>query len=283
MSTAAHGTHGAREPHETAVYTHGHHESVLRSHRWRTAANSAAYLIGELRPGMRVLDVGCGPGTITADLAELVAPGGHVTAVDAAAGVLDQASAHAAERGLSGAVDFATADVHALDFPDGSFDVVHAHQVLQHVGDPVRALREMRRVCRPDGIVAVRDADYAAMTWYPATPGLEEWLDLYRRVARANGGEPDAGRRLLSWARAAGFTDVRASATAWCYATPEEVAWWSSLWADRTTTSSYAAATTDGGHATPEALAAAAGAWHAWGAAPDAWFSVLHGELLCRA
>ncbi|GLX22878.1 methyltransferase domain-containing protein [Streptomyces lavendulae] len=280
--TDAHDAPDAPDAHETALYTHGHHESVLRSHRWRTAANSAAYLIGELRPGMSVLDVGCGPGTITADLAELVSPGGRVTAVDAAADVLEQAAAYAAERGLSGAVDFATADVHALRFPDDSFDVVHAHQVLQHVGDPVQALREMRRVCRPGGIVAVRDADYAAMTWYPETPGLEEWQSLYRRVARANGGEPDAGRRLLSWARAAGFTDVAASATSWCYATPEEVSWWSSLWADRTTASSYASVATEGGHATPQELAAVAEAWHAWGKAPDAWFSVLNGELLCR-
>ncbi|MEU7550751.1 methyltransferase domain-containing protein [Streptomyces sp. NPDC044571] len=270
-------------PHEKAVYTHGHHESVLRSHRWRTAANSAAYLIGELRPGMSVLDVGCGPGTITADLAELVSPGGHVTAVDAARDVVEQASAYVKERGLAGAVSFATADVHALDFPDGSFDVVHAHQVLQHVGDPVQALREMRRVCRPGGVVAARDADYAAMTWYPAEPGLEEWLGLYRRVARANGGEPDAGRRLLAWARAAGFTEVASSATAWCFAEPEEVAWWSALWADRTTASSYAAIATGGGHTTPADLTAIADSWHRWAAAPDAWFSVLHGEILCRA
>ncbi|MEU6863287.1 methyltransferase domain-containing protein [Streptomyces sp. NPDC046876] len=268
---------------ETAVYTHGHHESVLRSHRWRTAANSAAYLVGELRPGMSVLDVGCGPGTITADLAQLVAPGGRVTAVDAAQDVLEQAAAYVEERGLERAVTFAAADVHALDFPDDSFDVVHAHQVLQHVGDPVQALREMRRVCRPGGIVAVRDADYAAMTWYPAEPGLEEWLSLYRRVARANGGEPDAGRRLLSWARAAGFTDVRSSATAWCYAEPEETAWWSALWADRTTASAYAARATAGGHATEQDLSAIAEAWRRWGAAPDAWFSVLNGEVLCRA
>ncbi|MFE6843327.1 methyltransferase domain-containing protein [Streptomyces sp. NPDC057686] len=268
---------------ETAVYTHGHHESVLRSHRWRTAANSAAYLIGRLRPGMAVLDVGCGPGTITADLAELVAPGGRVTAVDAAQDVLEQAAQYVQERGLAAAVTFATADVHALDFPDDSFDVVHAHQVLQHVGDPVQALREMRRVCRPGGIVAARDADYAAMTWYPAEPGLDEWLGLYRRVARANGGEPDAGRRLLSWARAAGFTQVSSSATAWCYATAEETAWWSSLWADRTTASAYASLATGGGHATAAELSAAAEAWHRWGTAPDAWFSVLNGEILARA
>ncbi|MFJ7159079.1 methyltransferase domain-containing protein [Streptomyces sp. NPDC101118] len=267
---------------ESATYTHGHHESVLRSHRWRTAANSAAYLIGELRPGLAVLDVGCGPGTITADLAELVAPG-RVTAVDAAEGVLDSARAFAAERGLTN-VEFATADVHALDFPDDSFDVVHAHQVLQHVSDPVGALREMRRVCRPGGVVAARDADYAAMTWFPEVPGLVGWQRLYDRVARANGGEPDAGRRLLGWARAAGFADadIRASATAWCYATPEERAWWSGLWADRTTASSYAELAVAGGHTTREGLEEVAAAWHEWTASPDAWFSVLNGEVLCR-
>ncbi|WP_234426158.1 class I SAM-dependent methyltransferase, partial [Streptomyces kebangsaanensis] len=160
---------------DTAVYTHGHHESVLRSHTWRTAANSAAYLLGSLEPRMRILDIGCGPGTITADLAELV-PDGHVTGVDRAAGVLERARATAGERGLSN-VDFAVADVHALEYPDDTFCVVHAHQVLQHVGDPVRALREMRRVTRPGGYVAVRDADYAAMTWYPRVPGLDDWLD----------------------------------------------------------------------------------------------------------
>lgn len=265
---------------KTAVYTHGHHESVLRSHRWRTAANSAAYLIGELRPGMAVLDVGCGPGTITADLAALVAPG-TVTGVDTTRDILDQASAVAAERGLEN-VGFATADVHALEFADDSFDVVHAHQVLQHVGDPVRALSEMRRVCRPGGVVAVRDSDYAAMTWYPEVPGLDDWQDLYGRVARGNGGEPDAGRRLLSWARRAGFTDIAPTAGTWCFATPETRAWWSGLWADRTVGSVYAKLAVDGAHATTEELTAVAASWRAWGELDDAWFLVPHGELICR-
>ncbi|MEV7425346.1 class I SAM-dependent methyltransferase [Streptomyces sp. NPDC091212] len=270
-------------PKETAVYTHGHHESVLRSHRWRTAANSAAYLLPELRPGQDVLDVGCGPGTITADLAARVAPG-TVTAVDAAGDVLDKAREAAASAGVDN-VRFAVADVHALDFPDDSFDVVHAHQVLQHVGDPVRALRELRRVCRPGGVVAVRDADYAAFAWFPAVPVLDDWQELYRRVARANGGEPDAGRRLVSWARQAGFDDaaVTATASAWCFATPEERAWWSGLWADRTTASEYAGLAVGGGHATAERLAELARGWREWGAAEDAWFLVPHGEILCRA
>ncbi|MEU1328807.1 methyltransferase domain-containing protein [Streptomyces sp. NPDC005865] len=267
-------------PKETAVYTHGHHASVLRSHTWRTAANSAAYLVGSLKPHMRVLDIGCGPGTITADLAELV-PEGRVTGVDRAPGILDTARATAAERGLDN-VEFAVADVHDLDYPDDTFCVVHAHQVLQHVGDPVRALREMRRVCKPGGIVAVRDADYSAMTWYPRSPGLDDWLDLYLRVARANGGEPDAGRRLKAWALEAGFTDVTTTAGTWCYSSEEERAWWSGLWAERTLASTYAERAVSGGHADEERLRAVAAAWREWGGRADAWFAVLHGEILCR-
>lgn len=267
-------------PKETAVYTHGHHESVLRSHTWRTAANSAAYLLDSLTPEMQILDIGCGPGTITADLAALV-PDGGVTAFEREAGILDQLRTLAADRGLRN-VDFAVGDVHALDYPDNSFDVVHAHQVLQHVGDPVQALREMTRVCRPGGIIAVRDADYAAMTWHPASPVLDGWLELYERVARANGGEPDAGRHLKSWALEAGLTDITATADTWCFSTEEERAWWGGLWADRTVSSSYAERATETGQATSEQLHDIAEAWRQWSAASDAWFAVLHAELLCR-
>src|SRR5690606_18331230 len=117
-------------PRESAVYTHGHHESVLRSHTWRTAENSAGYLLGALEPGMRILDVGCGPGTITADLAERV-PGGHVTGLDRAPAILAQARSTARQRGLT-TVDFTAGDVHALGFPDGTVCRVHAQQVPQH-------------------------------------------------------------------------------------------------------------------------------------------------------
>ncbi|MFE1171126.1 class I SAM-dependent methyltransferase [Streptomyces sp. NPDC058773] len=270
-------------PQESAVYTHGHHESVLRSHTWRTAANSAGYLLGALRPDLQILDIGCGPGTITADLAALV-PDGRVTGLEHAPDILTQARAVAAERGLTN-VRFTVGDVHALDHPDDTFDVVHAHQVLQHVGDPVQALREMRRVTRPGGLVAVRDADYAAMTWYPETDGLADWLRLYQRVARANGGEPNAGRRLHAWARRAGFAPDAITATlgTWLYRTPEERSWWSELWADRTVSSSYAQIAVAGGHATPEQLQRIAQAWRTWGAEEDGWFGILHGEILCRA
>lgn len=258
-----------------ATYTHGHHESVLRSHQWRTASNSAGYLLGELRPDMSLLDAGCGPGTITADLAGLVR---HVTAIDTSAEVL----AVAAE-GAPANVSFAVGDVHALTFGDGAFDVVHAHQVLQHVADPVLALREMRRVCRPGGIVAVRDSDYRAFNWYPEPPELADWLALYRRVARHNGGEPDAGRRLLSWARQAGFSEIRPSCSVWCFATPEDRAWWGGMWADRIRSSAIAERALAGGFATRDQLDRMSAAWLAWADAEDGWLCIPHGELLCRA
>ncbi|QXJ21063.1 methyltransferase domain-containing protein [Actinomadura graeca] len=261
-----------------ASYTHGHHKSVLSSHQWRTVENSAAYLTAHLRPGLSLLDVGCGPGTITAGLARRVAPG-QVTAVDAAEIVLDEARNNA--EGL-GNVAFAVADVHALDFPDGTFDVVHAHQVLQHVADPVQALREMRRVTRPGGIVAARDADFGGMVWYPNPSGMDSWLPVYYNVARANGGEPDAGRRLVSWAREAGFADVTASASSWCYSTPEEREWWSESWGGRLVRSSLADKAVAGGHATRDGLQRIYEGWKAWAAADDGWYAVTHGEIICR-
>jgi SAM-dependent methyltransferase len=266
-------------PTPRAVYTHGQHESVLRAYRWRTAANSAGYLLSHLRAGDRLLDVGCGPGTITAGLADAVAPG-PVTALDSSDEAIAQARLTLAARGD---IAYVVGDAHRLDFPDATFDVVHAHQVLQHVADPVAVLAELRRVCRPGGIVAARDADYAAMTWYPDVSTLDDWLALYRRIARTNGGEPDAGRRLVAWAHAAGFTDVTASASAWCYASPEERAWWGGLWADRMVGSAVATQAVAEGHADRDELDRIAAGWRAWAASPDGWIAILHGEILARA
>ena len=265
---------------ETARYTHGHSAAVLSAHSRRGAADSAAYLLAHLRAGMDLLDVGCGPASITADLAERVAPG-RVVALDAAAGALEAARATLRERGLSAQVEVTCGDVMALPFEDASFDVVHAHQVLQHLADPVGALAEMRRVTRPGGIVAVRDAVYSAMTWFPEPAGMEQWRSVYMSTARANGGEPDAGSRLLSWAREAGFTDASASASTWCYATPADRAWQSQTWAQRCLTS-FGPQAVELGLADEADLEAMAQAWRQWGDSEDAWFVVVHGEVLAR-
>jgi SAM-dependent methyltransferase len=267
-------------PRTEETYLHGHHDSVLRSHRWRTAENSAGYLLPRLQPADRVLDVGCGPGTITVDLAARV-PQGEVAGIDAAGDVLEAARQEASRQGRSN-VRFEAGDVYHLAFGDATFDVVHAHQVLQHLGDPVAALAEMRRVCRPGGLVAARDSDYGGMLWFPDDPELSEWRALYQKVARAVGGEPDAGRRMLSWARAAGFASVEASASAWCYAMPGDRSWWGSLWAERLTESPFGDRAVEHGLATRQDLERLADAWLRWAASDDGWFLIPHGEILCQ-
>ncbi|MGH3352904.1 MAG: class I SAM-dependent methyltransferase [Nocardioides sp.] len=262
-----------------STYTHGHHESVLRSHRWRTAENSAAYLLPHLNPEQRLLDVGAGPGTITLDLAARVA---RVTATEVGEPEIGLSRQEAETRGVTN-IDFRVEDVHALSIEDDAYDVVHAHQVLQHVADPVQALREMGRVTKPGGLVAVRDSDYAGFVWWPESSELTEWMRLYQSAARANRGEPDAGRRLVSWAREAGFSDLTATSSTWCFADPEDRAWWGGLWADRFTDSAIARQIVDSRIATTADLARVAAGWRSWAQAEDSWFSVLHGEILARA
>jgi ubiquinone/menaquinone biosynthesis C-methylase UbiE len=262
------------------TYTHGHHPTVLANHSWRTAENSVSYLLPHLEPGLRLLDVGCGPGTISLDLAERVAPA-EVIGVDNTAEVIAVAEGNRVERGVAN-ITFRVGDVYALDFEDGSFDVVQAHQLLQHLSDPVAALAEMRRVCRPEGIVAVRESDYAGFLWAPLDPRLDRWLALYHDVARSNDAEPDAGRFLLGWAQRAGFGEVTPSASVWCFANEVDRAWWGGTWSQRVTASEFARQALERGLATSDELADISRAWSDWAAAPDGWFVVVHGQVVCR-
>ncbi|MDA8357151.1 MAG: methyltransferase domain-containing protein [Actinomycetota bacterium] len=262
----------------TDVYTHGHQEPVLRAHEWRDAGNSAGYLLASLRPGMSLLDVGCGPGTITADLAGRVAPGTTV-GIDAAPSVLDRARTAVGAPGAAHAA-FACASVYELPLPGGTFDVVHAHQVLQHLVHPVEALSEMRRVLRPGGILAVRDADYGSFVWSPGDPMLDRWMDLYVAVTRRNGADAYAGRHLPAWVRAAGFQEATTTTSTWTFSTPEQRRWWGAVWADRTLHSSFGAQALEYGLADEDELAGIAAAWRRWSSAAEGFFAFLHVEVL---
>ncbi len=262
-----------------ATYTHGHPPSVVHAHAVRTAATSCGYLLPHLAAGMSLLDVGCGPGSVTLDLASALGPDGVVVGVDSAAVAIEKATEAAAARGEE-RTRFETADALALPFADASFDVVHAHQVLQHVAEPVAVLREMARVCRPGGLVAVRDVDFGATTWWPKTPAIARWLKLYTTLARANGGEPNAGRRLVGWAREAGLVDIAESASAWTYATDEERGWLARSWADRLHESLRAPALALGWAA--DDVEEIASGWIDWASEPGGWFGYLHAEVLGR-
>ncbi|MBH0023861.1 methyltransferase domain-containing protein [Salinibacterium sp. SWN248] len=257
-------------------YTHGHHESVLKSHTWRTIANSAAYFEPRLEAGLSLLDIGCGPGTITAEFAERLAPG-RVVGLDAASAAIKKASAFTADN-----LSFVMGDAYALPFDDNSFDLVHSHQTLQHLGDPVAALVEMKRVAKPGGLIAVRDVDYAGTICFPEPPGLKVWADLYDAVHRSNGGEPNAGRRLKSWAMQAGLADVATSASIWNFSDEVDREWWGSMWEARVLESAFAADALGKSLATQDVLQQISDAWREWADSPEGWMAMPHGEILAR-
>jgi SAM-dependent methyltransferase len=159
---------------------------------------------------MRLLDCGCGPGSITADLALAVAPG-EAIGVDLREDALEQARAFAAKRSIAN-LHFQTASVYELPFPDASFDVAFACAVLQHLNDPLVALREMRRVLRPGGVVGIVDGSSTLTFRHPTNALLDKWDDLRAREREHNVGRPADGLRLRELLDQAGFARSSASA-----------------------------------------------------------------------
>jgi ubiquinone/menaquinone biosynthesis C-methylase UbiE len=183
-------------------YLHGYsaeHRAFLSG---RTATREAAFFLPHLRPGMRLLDCGCGMGALTTSLAEWLAPG-EVVGVDREPSQVEAARAWAAEKGV-GNVRFEIGSVYALPYPAAAFDAVFAFTVLEHLRDPLRVLREMRRVLRPGGVAGIYDPDYGALLQEPSTPGLAELNRLMRRFSEEHG-SPYYARHQRRYLLEAGF------------------------------------------------------------------------------
>lgn len=203
--------------------------------------------------------------------------------IDAAEDVLSQARDLARARGVTENLTFQKHDANELPFADGEFDIVFCHQVLHHVQDPVAILKEMARVTRKGGIVAAREVDYGAVTWYPELPGIKKWDDVHMEVFKANKAQPKAGRYVKAWAREAGFAseDITFTWGQWNYQDAEAVAW-SKSWTDRALYSSYATLSLSKGLSTQEDLNHISDSWRKWGETEGAFIIIPSGEVLCR-
>jgi ubiquinone/menaquinone biosynthesis C-methylase UbiE len=268
------------EPVRHETYTHGHAAATVRQHAQRTADEAAAFLIPRLRAGMRLLDVGCGPGSITRGLAERLAPG-EVVGVDLSKETLEDARRDAAARGLAN-LHYEEASVYALPFADASFDVVYAHQVLQHLREREAALAEMLRVLRPAGLLAIREVDWKTVAFWPEDPWITRFVEVHLKTWYRNGGEPAMGRRLRALFNAAGVADAEVTAAVWCYTTPADTIAWGESYAARLLTSPMGGHMVEYGYATGADLAAMAAAFRAWAAHPDASWAFTHFEALGR-
>ncbi len=201
-------------------YSVGYDQAAAEFFGTRRACTHAAFFLPHLTPGMRLLDGGCGPGTITLDLAKIVAPG-EVVGIDIEPSQIELARTMAAERGVSN-VHFEVADLYSLPFPDESFDAVFLHGVLEHLSDPVRGLREVLRVLKQGGVLGARHADFGGFLLEPASSPLDQFVPLFERLTLHNGADPQAGRHQLRWLTEAGFTRIEMSASYDCWtSTPE--------------------------------------------------------------
>lgn len=191
-------------------YAMGYSEEFLSLLARRNAETVAFHLLPHLRPGMKVLDFGCGPGTISVGLAKAVAPG-ELQGVDIEASQIAMAQA-AAQAGGHDNAHFQVSDATNLPFADNTFDVAHCHAVLMHVPKLAQALAEVKRVLKPGGILSARESVIGAHIFEPDPQGhLKQATDTFAKLLTASGGHPNLGKALKRILLEAGFRHVRAT------------------------------------------------------------------------
>ena len=190
----------------TEQYTPGHTTNAVDFMSKRTLESHGAFFIPDLRDGMSVLDCGFGPGTITCDIAEHI-PGGRVVGIDTDESQVGVAAQNAETRGLEN-VEFRRASVYELPFPDGSFDAVFSHAVLEHLEEPATAITEFHRVLKPEGSLGVCSPDWGGFLIAPPSAQLTAAIDEYKNLQIANGGDVYVGRKLSRLLDDTGFEDT---------------------------------------------------------------------------
>jgi ubiquinone/menaquinone biosynthesis C-methylase UbiE len=191
-------------------YTLGYDSVALAFVSRRRLDPDGAALIPLLRPGMTVLDCGCGPGTVSVDIAERLGAG-RAVGVDLDESQIGLARELAQRRGC-GNVSFRQGDVYRLPFGDASFDAVFSHALFEHLSDPPRAMSELLRVLKPGAPAVVCTPDWGSFLYSPATAPLLGAVHAYCELQNRNGGDVAIGHKLLDYARQAGFERVRATA-----------------------------------------------------------------------
>lgn len=241
----------------------------------RRAAKWVPFFLPHLKPGMRLLDCGCGVGSITVDLAEVVDPG-QVIGIDRDPGQLAAARALAQRQHVTN-VDFEVGDVYDLGYPDASFDAVLAHTLLMHLSDPLKALRVMRRVLKPGGVIGVADDDYSTIVHSPADSGLEQIIDLWTRFLLHNGASPYYSRHLRGLLLEVGFARTEGHAMAVDYhGTLEETRHMAALFGRLMQETTFVETVVDQGWASRSQLQELVAALRAWGERPDAFLALMY-------
>jgi SAM-dependent methyltransferase len=158
-----------------------------------------------MQPGLRCLDLGCGGGPVTLELARLAGPEGRVVGIDMDDAKLQLARQRAEQQKLR--VEFQAGNVHDLA-DEAQYDLVYARFLLTHLHDPAQVVQHVLRALRPGGTMIVEDIEISAAFAYPPCPALDRHVQLYKAVVERRGGDPDIGPKLPGLLRASGVKDI---------------------------------------------------------------------------
>lgn len=264
---------------EREQYTMGYGPAATAIMAKRTAQSHATFFLPYLKPGMSMLDCGCGPGTVTAGFAELVVPG-QVVGTEIEESHVDIARENAAKHNLPN-VHFETADIYELPFDDASFDAVFISAVLGNLHEPVRGLRETFRVLKPGGVIGVKEFDHGGDLVYPTDPAIEKYGELYLRLRRENGHDGEIGRKIGSLLNEAGFRDLNLSACYEPFADPKSVGGFAQVSAGLLL-EGWGEAFMSRGWATTDEIKEMGDAWARFGNFPGAIFAAAWCEAVAR-
>jgi SAM-dependent methyltransferase len=193
-------------------YTPGHSANATAFMAARSFISHGEFISPYIKPGMTVLDCGCGPGAISIGLAEAVGPAGHVTGIDFGESQIEIAKTRATSN-----LSFQMASVYELPFEDEAFDLVFSHALFEHLADPIRGVTEIRRVLRPGGVAGLCSPDWGGFILSPSDDAVETAIARYRMIQEKNGGQTRAGRQLGSWLAAGGLVPEKIQARYECY------------------------------------------------------------------
>ena len=263
---------------DTSIYTMGYSEEFRQLLDRRSASTHAAYLLPHLRPGLRVLDFGCGPGTISVGLAELIAPG-ELHGIDMEESQIELARAAAAAGGHRN-LTFHVGDVSALPFEDNHFDIAHCHAVLMHIPDTQAALSEVKRVLKPGGIIGSREAIVASSYLAPQPPEITDAWNVFSSLVQGNGGHPHFGKELKVSLQDAGFADIRTTASFESFSSTKDVAFLHGFISDWFFSPPVVAALTNFGLATQEDIELWGKLLNDWRDNPAASGAIAFGEAI---
>jgi SAM-dependent methyltransferase len=265
---------------ESEDYAHGYDSALaLRIHANRTAEKQAFWFLPYLKSGMTLLDCGCATGSITVGLAKHVEPG-QVIGIDISEIEIERAHRRASAAGLAN-IRFVVGDIYQIDFPDNSFDAIFSHNVLEHIGEPDRALREIHRVLKPGGIIGIRDVDWGGCLQAPDNDLIEKSLAIIEADWEGVNGHPRLGRYLGGKLNEAGFINITTSASYETYSDLEGRSLFGEIIAGRFTEKDFVERVINKRGVTNfDELESIKEAWLNWKELPDAFHAHAHCEAI---